>query len=194
MSPVRSGADLILRIKKPASNRTEGSRLGAYFAKPSFAHLDGGDIVLQSRPSHVVRFLCAHGQGCTGSLFARAAWNPGAARRRSSAGAPASESWTRNTMALAYAWRAAAPTAIVLLTASAIAQQPQTLAPEHASGAFRTSQAFTFLFLAMGPIPLIPAFAALTAGRDRVFKRRLALSGVGVAAIGIVVAAMTGVF
>jgi multiple antibiotic resistance protein len=60
-------------------------------------------------------------------------------------------------------------------------------------GLFRPSEAFTFLFLAMGPIPLIPAFAGLTAGRDRRFKLRLALSGVGIAAVAISLAATMGV-
>ena len=58
---------------------------------------------------------------------------------------------------------------------------------------FRAGEAFTFLFLAMGPNPIIPQFAALTAGRDRAFKLKLAFYGVAVAALGVVVAATTGV-
>jgi multiple antibiotic resistance protein len=81
--------------------------------------------------------------------------------------------------------------AAVVLAAPAMAQEAAI--PDTAPGAFSAGAAFTFLLLAMGPFPLIPGFAALTAGRDRAFKLSLALMGVAIAAVAIVVAATIGV-
>ena len=80
-----------------------------------------------------------------------------------------------------------------LLACTAAAAQEAVPAAAAPTGTFRASQAFTFLFLAMGPAPLIPAFASLTAGRDRGFKRALALQAILVVAAAMVVAATSGV-
>jgi multiple antibiotic resistance protein len=80
--------------------------------------------------------------------------------------------------------------AVLSLCASAAAQAPALPA---APRDFEASQAFTFLFLAMGPVAIIPAFASLTAGRDRAFKQGLALQAIGIVVLAVVVAATSGV-
>jgi len=87
--------------------------------------------------------------------------------------------------------------AIVLLACTAaspaLAQAiaPATTAPP--SGTFRAEEAFTFLFLAIGPAHAIPAFAAMTAGRERAYKVRLAAYGGAAAALAILLAGTVGV-
>ena len=55
-----------------------------------------------------------------------------------------------------------------------------------------TGKLFTFLFLTLGPFKLIGPFVEMTHGRDRAFKRSLALQGILIAAIGLLVAATIG--
>lgn len=74
----------------------------------------------------------------------------------------------------------------------ALGQPPATGAPPSGIG-FRTGEAFTFLFLAIGPSHAIPVFAALTAGRDTAFKYRLATASATAAALAIALAATVGV-
>lgn len=64
--------------------------------------------------------------------------------------------------------------------------QPDTVPP------FSPGKVFTFLFLMLGPFKIIGPFAAMTAGRDRTFKHRLALEATIVSAIGTIAAVMLG--
>ncbi len=57
---------------------------------------------------------------------------------------------------------------------------------------FSPGKVFTFLFLMLGPFKIIGPFAAMTAGRDRTFKHRLALEATIVSAIGTIAAVMLG--
>lgn len=66
-------------------------------------------------------------------------------------------------------------------------------APGPVPGVFRAGEAFTFLFLSIGPAHAIPTFAALTAGREARFKRTLAFAGTAAAALAIALAATIGV-
>ena len=54
------------------------------------------------------------------------------------------------------------------------------------------AEAFTFLFVALGPLNVIGPFAAITRGHAAASKRRLAIRASGVATIALVVAATIG--
>ena len=65
--------------------------------------------------------------------------------------------------------------------------QGQTAGPPWSLG-----EAFTFLFLTLGPLNVIGPFIAMTRGRDTAFKRRLAFKGSIVASIALLLAATIG--
>lgn len=92
--------------------------------------------------------------------------------------------------------KAAAANAVILLSVSAtmaLAQQGATDgAAQPQATPLSIGKLFTFLFLTLGPFKLIVPFAEMTRGRDRAFKRRLALQGTLIAAIGLLAAATTG--
>lgn len=58
---------------------------------------------------------------------------------------------------------------------------------------FRAGEAFTFLFLSIGPAHAIPVVASLTTGQEPAYRRNLALAGIGAAALAIAFAATVGV-
>jgi multiple antibiotic resistance protein len=58
---------------------------------------------------------------------------------------------------------------------------------------FSLAKVFTFLFLTLGPLKVLGPFWRMTRGRDRAFKRRLALRGTGYATGAVIVAALVGV-
>lgn len=70
---------------------------------------------------------------------------------------------------------------------------PEGAAELATSTSFSASKTFTFLFLTLGPFKIIGPFVLMTRGRDRDFKRRLALTSAGYAALGIIAAATVGV-
>ncbi len=53
-------------------------------------------------------------------------------------------------------------------------------------------EAFTFLFVALGPLNVIGPFATITTGRGAAFRRRLAFKAIFVATIALLVAATLG--
>src|SRR5262249_49047280 len=54
------------------------------------------------------------------------------------------------------------------------------------------SKVFIFVFLTLGPFNVVGPFANMTRGRDTAFKRRLAVEGTSIAALGLLVAATLG--
>ena len=79
---------------------------------------------------------------------------------------------------------------VLLLTAGASAGAGQAATPTALT--FGMMEAFTFLFVAIGPIAIVPSFAALVQGRDSGFARSLALRGTGLAALTVVLTATIG--
>ena len=67
------------------------------------------------------------------------------------------------------------------------------MSPDAPSIAITFGKAFTFLFLTLGPLKIIGPFAKMTRGRDRAFKRTLALQGILIATIAAFAAATIGV-
>ena len=80
----------------------------------------------------------------------------------------------------------------LVATATAFAASPND-ADVNGSRLLDRGEAFTFLFMTMGPIRLLPPFARMTAGRDASFRRRLAFSGVAIAGGAVFIAATAGV-
>src|ERR1700746_1022586 len=95
-------------------------------------------------------------------------------------------SWNRGkTVAVVALFGAAAP--------SVFAHSVATVA--HGGGAechWSLGEAFTFLFVALGPLNVIGPFATLTQGRGATFKRGLAFRAFLVAAIALLFAATLG--
>lgn len=58
---------------------------------------------------------------------------------------------------------------------------------------FSTGEAFTFLYMTIGPVPIIGAFADMTAGCGARDRRKLALWGIGIAALIVLTAGTTGI-
>ena len=58
--------------------------------------------------------------------------------------------------------------------------------------AWSLAQAFTFLFVTLGPFNVIGPFVAMTKGRNTVFKRRLAFEAFIIAAIALFIAVTVG--
>ena len=95
----------------------------------------------------------------------------------------------------AWLWKGAISLVALLVAVPALAYaiaSPGSVTPL-AAGTFQATEAFTFLFLAIGPSHVIAGFANTTAGRDRRFKTRLALYGTLAAALAIAIAATIGV-
>lgn len=92
-------------------------------------------------------------------------------------------------------WAAAALFLGLAAATAAVAQAvvPGAPAPPPGDQGFRAGEAFTFLFLSIGPAHAIPVFAGLTAGQQPAFRRNLALAGIGAAALAIAIAATVGV-
>lgn len=84
--------------------------------------------------------------------------------------------------------------ALVAAAAVLVAQQAVAAATGQAThaSAFTLSEAFTFLFLTIGPLKIIGPFAAMTRGQDPAFKRLLAVQGTGIAAIAALAASTIG--
>ncbi len=91
---------------------------------------------------------------------------------------------------------AKAVTAIVLFSAASPTALAQSIKADalatNAANIWPLGAAFTFLFVALGPLNVIGPFAAMTQGRDAAFKRRLAFKAFLVAAIALLAAATLG--
>jgi multiple antibiotic resistance protein len=97
----------------------------------------------------------------------------------------------RPILAAAFALTAAGGLLLLAATSVVYAQDAPVAAPPGLR-AFSLGKSFMFLFLTLGPLKVVGPFAMMTRGRDDAFKRRLALEGMFIAAVGVIVAATIG--
>src|SRR5688572_10498511 len=67
-----------------------------------------------------------------------------------------------------------------------------TIPAEAQAFPFSFGKVFTFLFLTLGPLKIISPFAEMTQGRDAASRRKLAIRGTVVAAVGLLAAVTLG--
>lgn len=79
-----------------------------------------------------------------------------------------------------------------VLAVTAVAQSATNIDLQAQTAPFSLGKVFTFLFLTLGPLKIIAPFADMTRGQDKTFKRKLAIQGILIGALGMLAATTLG--